>query len=273
MMKNLNIELSAVSDIGKARDNNEDNFYLDGIINDKSAQYFEIPTLSVEKNVIIAIFDGVGGVKAGEVASFTAAELLREYLSKNNDTAEDINNGIKHIESYIESSNNYIYSLSEENPEYKNMATTFACLITSNNKAVSINLGDSRIYLFRNKSLKQLSIDHTEAERLVRLGIIGREDLKNHPKKNLISRFIGMPPDYGKIDADISNIINIKRKDIFLLCTDGLTEMVNDKEIAAILLSGLYSKSSSDLIAKRLLKEALDRGGQDNVTIIVVRVP
>jgi serine/threonine protein phosphatase PrpC len=271
--KNIILDLSAGSHIGKERGNNEDNLYLDGIIIEGDNKYFEKSFLSAKSNLILAIFDGVGGAKAGEVASFTAAELLREYLSKNNDTAEDINKVVKHIESYIESSNNYIYLLSEENPEYKNMATTFACLIISKNKSVSINLGDSRIYLFRNKSLKQLSVDHTEAERLVRLGIISREDLQNHPKKNLISRYIGMPPDYGKIDADISNIIGVKRKDIFLLCTDGLTEMVNDNEIEAILLNCLYGKSSSELIAKRLLKEALDRGGRDNVTIIVVRIP
>jgi len=271
-IKNINVEISAVSHTGKIRNNNEDNLYLDGIIIDGAEQYFEKSILTDKSNLTLAVFDGVGGVKAGEIASFSAAMLLKEYLDKNNHDAQDINAEIEQINEYAEAANNHVYLLSENNPKYKDMATTFACLIVSYNMAVSINLGDSRIYFFRNKSLQQISVDHTEAERLVRLGIINREDLKDNPYRNLISRCIGMPPDYGNIETDISNIIIIKSKDLFLLCTDGLTDMLNDNEIEKILFHGLNNKLDSKSICSRLLEEALDKGGRDNITIIIAKV-
>lgn len=123
------------------------------------------------------------------------------------------------------------------------------------------------MYLFRDGILKQLTRDHSESERLIRLGIITREQARGHKSRFMLNRHLGMPPEEGILEADISEIIQLQKGDTFLLCSDGLTDMVEDETIKDILAASIDTKEA----AQMLINEALKNGGKDNVTAVVLK--
>lgn len=229
----------------------------------------------IQKNIsamdsinIFAVCDGMGGEDAGEKASLTVVSELKKCHDalKMKDLHTDIGFVINQMNLYTEKTNELIYAMSLQ--ERNRMGTTFACLVMAENKAAALHLGDSRIYVYKSGLLKQLTTDHTEAERLVRLGIIPRANARTHKNKNMLSRYFGISPEEGKLEAEASDVPEIEKDDIFLLCSDGLTDMVSDERIMELCGSGYDCTGISSM----LLNDALAQGGKDNITVMVIKI-
>ena len=223
--------------VGKIRKNNED-------------------SLAVIEPETFVVADGMGGQAAGEVASQMLVETVKNFLPLVSETwSEDI------LKKSILKSNAEILKKSKENPQLQGMGTTATILHLHQGKAYFAHIGDSRIYRMRNSNFEQITEDHSYVETLVRNGELTPEQAKAHPMKNILTQAVGAVDD---IEVETGNF-SVAEGDIYLLCTDGLTNMVEDFDIGKIL-------SESDNPADDLIQSALDNGGHDNISVIVVRV-
>src|SRR5215470_1013025 len=247
------------SDVGMKRDNNEDNLLV-------------FP----EQN-LFAVFDGMGGHAAGEVASSIAATEVKEFFDftgrdeeatwpfkGDRERSYDENRAV----TAIKLANARIIEASEQDGNKKNMGTTavmvhFVERHSSGPRALVAHVGDSRVYLFRKGKLQRITIDHSLVEEYLRLGKITEEEAKNFPQKNIILRALGQTK---VVDVEI-NAFQPQAGDIFLLCSDGLSGMVSDEMMQAI----LQKTSGLDAAAKKLIDTANANGGIDNVTVILTQ--
>jgi protein phosphatase len=248
------------SDVGMKRDNNEDNLLV-------------FP----EQNVF-AVFDGMGGHAAGEVASSIAANEVREFFAftgKDEDAtwpfkgdrqrSYDENRAV----TAIKLANARIIEQSEQDGAKKNMGTTavmvhFVERNGSGPRALVAHVGDSRVYLFRNNQLQRITIDHSLVEEYLRMGKITQEEAKNFPQKNIILRALGQQK---VVDVEI-NVYQPQPGDIFLLCSDGLSGMISDEVMQSILRN---NSGNLEAATKRLIDTANANGGIDNVTVILTQ--
>ena len=245
------------TDVGKKRENNEDNFYLNGTYKRVPDELRYEKSDLIYKRGIFAVCDGMGGEEYGEKASLFAVETLKEYQEKEFSF---------YIQEYIENANQKICDFMEENNGVRS-GTTLALLYIENHHAVSYNVGDSRVYLFRNGTLTQLSEDHTGAARMIKMGVLTKEQAKKHRDRNLLTQYLGIFPEELIIQAHKSEVIELLPNDIFLLCSDGLTDMLEDDEIATI----LEKEKSVAEYAIALKEAALANGGKDNVTVGIIK--
>lgn len=223
--------------VGKVRKNNED-----------ALIYIEPATFVVA--------DGMGGQAAGEIASQMLIDITKNFLAT---IPAPFNEEI--LKKAILNSNAAILREAEKNPNYRGMGTTATVLHIHDNRAYFAHVGDSRIYRLRNKNLQQLTQDHSYVEELVRAGEITAEAARIHPMKNVLTQAVGA---IEELSVDTANF-PVETGDTFLLCTDGLTNMVDDKKIAEILLTSANP-------AEDLIQAALDNGGLDNVSVMIVGV-
>ena len=223
--------------VGKVRKNNED-------------------AITIIEPETFVVADGMGGQAAGEVASQMLIDVTTKYLSA---VPAPFNEEI--LKNAIQKSNAAILSMAEDNPNYRGMGTTATILHIYNQRAFFAHVGDSRIYRLRNKNFEQLTQDHSYVEEMVRAGEITETEARVHPMKNVLTQAVGVFED---IKIDTKNF-PVEIGDIFLLCTDGLTNMVSDEEISEILIT-------AENPAENLIQSALDYGGHDNVSVIVVGV-
>jgi len=272
-------EYSVVSDIGKIRTNHEDNFLTP---EGQSIGINEIntdnPRIEFGGRIIIkycdfahcAVADGMGGHKAGEIASSLAVSGLKGFLP----TSSALKKTVSEYTETVAKINSDINEYGQKNGECSNLGSTFSGVIVYCNKIVAVNVGDSRVYVYNDNNLKRLTKDHTEGQMLVDLGVLTDEDVDSLKTKNGLTRYLGM----GDVSAGglcfVSDALNIKDSDIYLICSDGLTGCVSDGQIAEI-LSGYGGKSLKD-ICNRLTEKAFDeslgrRAGHDNITIILLR--
>jgi len=263
------IEISAFSNTGCVRDNNEDNLY----VNTQYMKLDEKENFQISDNVktssfICAVCDGMGGEKSGERASFEAVSKLHNVVNTTTFSDMTLQGKIQRINKYVGETNRSIHDMAEASFDLSGMGTTFACLVIEGNQAVAMNVGDSRVYLHRKERLKQLTRDHSESERLIRLGIITREQARGHKSRFMLNRHLGMALEEGILEADMSEIIQLQKGDTFLICSDGLTDMVEDKVIESILNNSI----NADDVSQKLMSEALKNGGKDNVTAIIVNI-
>lgn len=258
----------AATDIGLIRSTNEDNFFLNGnyASSTHTSKRIVLDINEADSFFMFAVSDGMGGEVHGEKASFSAMKDLKKVYNSMKNSQESLRDYIEILNSYIKDSNNLIYNMSVNLGA--RIGATFTALCISNGRALALNLGDSRVYHFRGNSLVQLTQDHTEAERLIRLGFLSREEAENSPNTHLLSRYLGIAPEEGIVEADASQDILLQKDDIFLLCSDGLTNMVTQERIMNIIDKGnVPAKISQDLI-----NESLNNGGLDNITCIVVKI-
>jgi protein phosphatase len=223
--------------VGKVRKNNEDSIII------------------IEPATFV-VADGMGGQAAGEIASQKLIEVTKNFLSS---ISAPFNEDI--LKQAIIKSNSAILREAEKNPNYRGMGTTATILHIYNHRAYFAHIGDSRIYRLRNKNFEQITQDHSYVEELVRAGEITEAEAKVHPMKNVLTQAVGV---IEKISVDTANFA-VEVGDIFLICSDGLTNMVADEEIAEIL-------QMSSNPAENLIQAALENGGTDNVSVIVVGV-
>lgn len=236
------METFYLTDTGIVRDHNEDSVII---------------IKNAENNYLMAVADGMGGHKAGEVASSIAISYLgkrfNESFFKMNKKSASI--WIKEIAGEI---NSLIFRYTEEHEESKGMGTTLVLAIVTNDYILFGNIGDSSGYVVKNNSLHKVTYDHTLVNLLVSAGELTLEEAKNHPKKNILMNALGIndPVDIDIFDCSMDI-------DSIMLCSDGLTTMLCDEHIEKVLNSELSIEEK----VIRLIKKANNRGGTDNISV------
>jgi serine/threonine protein phosphatase PrpC len=240
----LKINSFGITDVGRKRTNNEDNFLI------------------IPKN-LFAVADGMGGYEYGERASQMAMELLENLYEVNNSIIND-ENITSIMSSWVEELNRQIYLENER--KGSNMGTTIVVSLYRYGFLWVANVGDSRIYrLPVNSEIEQISRDHSLVAEQVRLGIITQEEADNHPNKNIITRALGVQYD---VSVDTFKC-KIEIGDFFIMCSDGLSNMVSDFEMEKVLANRSYSLEEK---GKKLIDMANEAGGVDNITLIILEV-
>ncbi len=256
--------VSAETCIGNVREKNEDNFFINGIYKERKEKNFLYNGfVFLDRLNIIGIFDGMGGVGNGDKASYIAVRVLKRYLEfvKEKEIRFDSEFVLKKINEYI---------CREIDKSSEKMGSTAVLLFSRDNQVQISNLGDSRAYLYRDGVLRQLSVDHTEQSSMFRmqeqLGIARAIDIPS--SRNTLTQHLGIQKDEFILEPTDSEMIRVQKKDIYLLCSDGLTVMLQDKEISNVL------SRNTDLEDKRkiLVEKAMQAGGKDNITVILIEV-
>ncbi len=262
----MNVISAVECSIGKLRDNNEDNFYYNGVyLTENETEFSDGQNISIDNNLqIYAVCDGMGGEEFGEEASLIAVTSLLKYHKKLNDMKYHSLN--KYIDMYFAEVNSQICELRKERGNCR-IGTTIALLILEGTNIHIINIGDSRIYKFKGSKLEQLTEDHTPAERAYQMGVIKKEQIKTHPHRNKLTQYLGLAPEELQLNP-FRMQLKAKNNERFLVCSDGVTDMLSDEEISKILK---MSKTPS-AAAKILIDRAKVNGGRDNITAIVVDV-
>jgi serine/threonine protein phosphatase PrpC len=229
--------VGAITDPGRRRRRNED------------AYVCEPP--------LFAIADGMGGAQAGEVASRLAAAALKESGVETG--------GEERIYDLIQEANRRVYDRSSTDPTTSGMGTTITVALVEDGDVAFGHVGDSRAYLIRQRKMEQITEDHSLVNELMKSGKLSREEAESHPQRSVITRALGTDPD---VDVDTFTIA-AQAGDVFLLCSDGLTDMLSEDEIL-----GLVEQNSSDIDAalKALVKAANRSGGEDNITVVAFEI-
>jgi protein phosphatase len=206
----------------------------------------------------------MGGAAAGEIASSLAVDETLKHLSRSIAGGVESGNLAQLAEEAIGIANDAIYKRAERNYKLSGMGTTLVGLIVDERQVLVFNVGDSRCYLLRNRRIQQLTMDHSLVEEQVRLGRMTRSDALRSPLKNVITRALGtqthVTPDVFEREAEPG--------DLFLLCSDGLTRELSDKQIESLLCSDL----TLAVQCSKLVEAAMNAGGHDNITCLLVRV-
>lgn len=246
---------------GNLRGHNEDNIYVDGTYrNDLSKDNVIIHSKREEGPHTFAVFDGLGGEACGEQASIIAALGLR---------AMEDNGSVGDVNMYISAAHKSIIkeSIRKKAP---NMGTTAAAAIIFEDHAVIFNVGDSRVYLFHNGELSQVSKDHSVTQSMIDLGLLNESERENSRFAGELTQYLGMiTEDEVEPDATVS-VVNIHEGDILLLCSDGLTGEISDGEIRDMIAGNI--DDSAEYLVARLLKRVIDGQARDNVSAIVCKL-
>ena len=241
------MEAFAKTDIGKARDIKQDYYYI-------SKPQDEIQ--------IFILADGMGGYQGGEIASCLATKTALSYIQSNfENTLKEKEEILKLIISSIEYANMVVYEKSKENNELEGMGTTIEVCLIYNNKIYIGHVGDSRVYRIRKEFIRRLTRDHSYVEKLVKDGPLTREEAMHHPKKTMLTKALGCT---AFVDPDVT-VKGFLKDDIILMCSDGLTNMIEEEEIYKIIRQD-YRQAANNLINK-----ANENGGYDNVTAILIK--
>ena len=238
-----------LTDVGSVRENNEDSFGIRQI-SDHAAAF--------------VVADGMGGHLGGEEASSTAVDYVLNAIDES--SAKFNKYSDKQMENFLKNTvikvNKALFEKANDNSDLMGMGTTLVICILLKDKYYVSNVGDSRLYI-HSSSLTQITKDHSYVSELVDMGAITKEQALTHPGKNVITRAVGTEAD---VTADIFKG-KLKSQDVILICTDGLTNMVNDSAIADIISTGDKPQS----ITESLVKLAKENGGKDNITVVTVK--
>jgi protein phosphatase len=230
--------VAAVTDPGRTRRHNEDAYVID-------------PPL-------FAIADGMGGAQAGEVASRLATAALKEG-------GADGGGGESRIADLIQQANRRVYDRSSSDPNTSGMGTTITVALVEDDRVAFGHVGDSRAYLIRDAQMEQLTEDHSLVNELLKTGKLSREEAETHPQRSVITRALGTDPD---VDVDTFSV-RAESGDLFLLCSDGLTDMVSEDSILDVV-----ERNRDDIegALRALVKAANRGGGQDNITVVAFEI-
>jgi len=242
-----------LTDTGRIRETNEDNFAIVGFSDMQ------------QNGGVCVVADGMGGHKAGEVASGETVKIvsneMQPYIGK-----DLIAQNIKVLlVSSIKNANTAVRKLAEDAPGRAGMGTTVVAAHITDDAVYIANVGDSRAYIVNADEIKQLTVDHSLVENLIADGTITREEAKTHSRKHVITRAVGTETD---ILTDVFEYKYKKGRDTLILCSDGLTEMLDDNEIFNITNASEYIK----LAVQNLINKANEYGGTDNITVVGVRL-
>jgi len=251
----MNISWKALTDVGRKRKGNEDSLVANA------------------EQKLFVVADGMGGHAAGEVASKVAVDSINEFVQLTGGDEEitwpfGLDDSMSYdgnrLKTAVRFANRKVLDATKEKTEYEGMATTVAAVLVDDQTANLAHVGDSRIYLFRAGELSQLTSDHSWVNEQLQSGIISPEQARTHPLRNVVTRALG-----GRADLQVDmGAHDLETEDMLLLCSDGLTTMVPDEHIARLLNDndGDIEKGAEALVA-----EANARGGEDNITVVLLR--
>ncbi len=244
-----------VTDVGRVRDHNEDSFLVDKKLN------------------LFIVADGMGGHAAGEVASQIASRTVRDVLARERDMLHEFEAGhgginrtdlLRLLESAVQQACSAVFQEGQKDETKRGMGTTIDALLLIGSRGFSAHVGDSRVYLYRQGAVHQLTEDHSLINELLRRGRLSREQIEKLQYKNAVTRAVGV---YESVEVDTLDF-DVLKGDRFLLCSDGLSGYLEEAE-----LSRLFAETPEDALAQRLIDLANERGGKDNITAVVIKVP
>ena len=237
-----------ITDVGCVRQQNQDAFRMD----------------SLDKNTLLCVVcDGVGGAQSGNIASTLASDVMAQELRAT------WRNGMDRVEvgecmrKAMKLANFTVCDQAKEVPEFHGMATTMVAAVLQPDRVTVLNVGDSRAYYITNSGIRQITVDHSLVQMMLSRGELTEEEAKDFPEKNVITRAIGMEP---AVMCDLFHL-EVKKDDCILLCSDGLSNLLDEQEILFEIVHGQL-----DSCCQRLLAIAKDRGAPDNVTCVLAQV-
>lgn len=245
------------SGAGLIRAMNQDNLYANGRMraDPHDAALFSCSDISGQG--LYAVCDGMGGEQLGEEASLIGVSRL---------AGTDPRNFPEMADEILRSANAEICRLMRGRGNVR-IGTTFVALSIADDRAHAVNIGDSRCYIHRDGKLEQLSRDHTQTQRLIDMGLLNKEAVRRHPDRHKLTQHLGIFPEEMIIEPYLSGAIEVLENDLFLLCSDGLTDMLTDEQIRA----ALDTDGSVSSKVERLYELAMRNGGKDNITIVLVQ--
>ncbi|MCJ7516107.1 MAG: Stp1/IreP family PP2C-type Ser/Thr phosphatase [Dehalococcoidia bacterium] len=261
--KHLIFDTAALADRGMVRENNEDSSFV-------SENSPTIPSKVTSVGIYI-VADGMGGHQAGEVASKMAVQIISTALSNHLKEPNGIQSPHLLVKQAIEEANTEIHTRAHGNPHLSSMGTTVTLGLRLDDRLYLGHVGDSRAYLIRRGGIKQLTEDHSVVAHLLQVGMITPEEAETHPDRGKILRCLGTS---AQVTVDTRNLSNnaeklvLQNDDSLVFCTDGLTGHIADSEILDYVQKGLDANS----VCQDLVRVANSRGGEDNISIIVVKM-
>jgi len=262
-MSNFVIDAAVRNHKGRIRQNNEDSFYLDGKLmalkEMDAGGLFKLKTDSNQR--IFAVCDGMGGTVAGEEASHMAVQTI----ARNRSIIQSFHKPAAIIK-MVRNLSDAVHNVGKRR-NARSGATLTMCLL-NNEQIRLVHVGDSRIYMSHGDEFKQMTEDHSEVQRMISLGILTKEEAKDHPKRHVINQYLGISSEEEMIDPGITDPLPLRTGDRYLLCSDGLTDMVGDVDIQKILAQSPNAAAACDA----LVNQALKNGGKDNVTVMCLYV-
>ena len=250
----MQIVSSGLTDVGRVRTNNEDSFRI------------------VEPLNLFILSDGMGGEAHGEVASAMAVDIIDKYCSSDKEDSsatvldgapENVSSQTRKLRNAVAQANFQIFQSSQKNPEQRGMGATVTTAWLKESRLSIAHVGDSRLYLLRSGNLQQMTNDHSLVAEQVRRGLLTPQQAEESEMQSVLLRALGAHAD---VDIDVEEVEMMSR-DVLLMCSDGLTRMVTEPEIAGT----LQAETLPNVAAEKLVALANERGGIDNVTVIVVR--
>jgi len=251
------VEIVSQTDVGQVRDHNEDYVSSDDRIG------------------LAVLADGMGGLNAGEVASSMSVHLLmdelRAYaageftLEQQLAEGDDMPNQSQIVARAIEKANSSVFHVSQTQPHCEGMGTTIAVSMFYDNKVTIGHIGDSRVYRFRDNKLEQITKDHSFVQELIDKGLYTKDEARASSKKNVVTRALGVAP---KVVPEVHEY-KVKQGDLFLMCSDGLTDLVGDSDIEKTFRE---LGSNLSVTAGHLVEVANASGGKDNISVVLIRI-
>jgi serine/threonine protein phosphatase PrpC len=251
----MRVGCEARTDVGRKRKGNEDSLFLN------------------PEQKLYVVADGMGGHAAGEIASRVAVDAINEFVTLTGGNEEitwpfGLDDTISYegnrLKTAIRHANRRVLEATRESPEYEGMATTVAAVLVDGDTAHIAHVGDSRIYLWSGGGISQLTSDHSWVNEQIQSGVISPEQARNHPLRNVVTRALGGRSD---LVVDIQSR-RMEPGDVLLLCSDGLTTMIGDEDIARIIADAAGDVARA---ATALVDEANERGGDDNITVVLLK--
>lgn len=239
------MEYFGLTDKGRVRPTNQD--------------IYQIEAREENQTALLVVCDGMGGANAGNVASRFAAQVFTESIKAELTRPLDAKERQELMTHALEEANQTVFSLAGRQPEFRGMGTTLVAALVQGGEATVLNVGDSRAYLFDGENLRQLTEDHSYVEEMRRQGRITAEVARTHPQKNLITRAVGVEP---AVEGDLFEVA-LRKNEVLLLCSDGLSGMAEDQQIAA----AIKNAKTLALAGDALLNLAMEGGGRDNITV------
>lgn len=244
--KHFILDVAAVTDVGLIRESNEDSYAID------------------KKTGLFVLADGLGGHSGGEVASKLVVDTITTFFKRlPKETKES--NIAKTIRNAAQEAHENIVKESAASTMFRGMGTTLALALIRGLNLHIANVGDSRVYLYRNRSLRLVSSDHSVVGELMKQGEITKDEARSHPQRNLVTQVIGINPFTECYQKKLA----LSGKDIIMLCSDGLWDMVPDEEIEEIISR---NEKEPKNLCNDLINTAKGAGGKDNITVIVIKI-
>ena len=238
-----------ISDPGCVRTQNQDSYQIEVL----------------DKNTLLCVVcDGMGGAKSGNVASTLAADVFTQEIKRMWTPDMDPEKQDQMLRNAVKLANFTVYDQAKQFEEFEGMGTTLVAVLLQGKTATVVNVGDSRAYVLNDEGIRQLTTDHSLVQMMIRHGELTPEQAKRYPGKNLITRAIGTE---AVVECDIFHN-RTQKGECFLLCTDGLSNMLDEQEILFEVVHGANKKST----CQRLLEIAKNRGAPDNVTCILIQI-